>query len=63
MKSNFVSTCIVYIRYINIYKFIDIGLGDIDRRVYQVQRRKNQKSLCTNEGQAPKKNESENWER
>ena len=33
MKSNFVSPCIVYIRYINIYKFIDIGLGDIDRRV------------------------------
>ena len=29
MKSNFVSTCIVYIRYINIYKFIDISLGDI----------------------------------
>ena len=33
MKSNFVSTCIVYIRYINKYKFIDISLGDIDRRV------------------------------
>ena len=57
MKSNFVSTCIVYIRYINIYKFIDIGLGDIDRRVVKLE------NQTTNEGQAPKKNESENWER
>ena len=57
MKSNFVSPCIVYIRYINIYKFIDIGLGDIDRRVVKL------KNQTTNEGQAPKKIESENWER